>query len=420
MILTTSSIFPRLYILSLLLLCSGWASGQQIEHPRLFMNCNTRCYADYIQNELSFFDFVRDRFVCDVEILVNGLPTGAGGFEYTLLFYGQNSFSGKTAKVVFLARLGDTEDIIRKELVKAVKLGMVQLLLDTEMMQLVNINFPRRESIKVTTPTKDKWDNWVFNIRGNGSVRAEANKSNSALNGVFTINRITSRSKYSLYSYHNQYFDRFRVEDEFVRGKRVEYGVSSLYVKSFSEHWSAGAFYRGYHSLYQNIRFNHRAAPALEYSVFPISRIMQKQLRFVYQAGMRRLNYIETTIFDKIEETLPYQQLTGIMGITEPWGSFKAELNAFQYLHDLSKNSVSLAVDLNWRVMQGLMVNFHSDFSLINNQISLAKGEGDASQILLNNRMLATNYRYGTSFGLNYTFGSINNTAINPRFSGVN
>ena len=27
---------------------------------------------------------------------------------------------------------------------------------------------------------------------------------------------------------------------------------------------------------------------------------------------------------------------------------------------------------------------------------------------------------YSTSFGINYTFGSINNSIVNPRFSGVN
>ena len=147
---------------------------------------------------------------------------------------------------------------------------------------------------------------------------------------------------------------------------------------------------------------------------------MQHQLRWIYQIGFRKLSYIETTVFDKLKETLPYHQLSGIMRITQPWGSLSAELSGYQYLHDMSKNRLSMELDVNWRVAQGLSLWLNSDFSLINNQLSLAKSEGEASQILLNNRQLPTNFRFRTSFGMSYTFGSINNNIINPRFSGVN
>jgi hypothetical protein len=395
------------------------AYAQAPPPPRIFLNCTTNCYDDYVRSELSFFDFVRDRYVADIEIFANSLSTASGGQEYTLTFYGLNKYKGISDTLKFGIQQADTQDIIRKQIVKYIKLGLIRYILDTPYIQEAEITFPEKQIAKDANIPRDKWNFWVFRLGGRGSFNNESNKKNTALQANVSINRVTDASKFSIYSYHNQYFDRYTVDGEQVSARNINYGASSLYVKSFSQHWSAGGFYRGYHSVYQNIQFAQSLAPAIEYSVYPVSQVMRRQLRWIYQAGFRKLNYIETTIYDKNRETLPYHQLSGIMRITEPWGAFSAELNGYQYLHDLKKNRLSLDVDVNWRVTQGLSVWLNTDFSLINNQISLAKSEGDASQILLNNRQLPTNFRFRSSLGLTYTFGSISNNIVNPRFSGV-
>jgi hypothetical protein len=66
-----------------------------------------------------------------------------------------------------------------------------------------------------------------------------------------------------------------------------------------------------------------------------------------------------------------------------------------------------------------LFLRLNGSASLINNQISLAKSSGAAADFLLNGRQLPTSFNYNSSIGINYTFGSIHNTAVNPRFSGV-
>jgi hypothetical protein len=129
---------------------------------------------------------------------------------------------------------------------------------------------------------------------------------------------------------------------------------------------------------------------------------------------------METTIFDKIEEVLPYQQLTGILGFTQNWGNFSAEFSGYQYLHNTDLYRFSLELDLNLRVAEGLSLRFYGYGAQINNQISLPKATGDPTNVLLGGRQLATSFSYNTSFGINYTFGSINNSIVNPRFSGVN
>lgn len=409
-----------LSVLSLTLHAGTKARAQSTPPPRVFLNCTTNCHDDYVRSEITFFNFVRDRYVADIEIFINSQSTASGGREYKLTFYGLNNYTDISDTLAFSTDQSATIDMIRKEIVRHIKIGLFQYILHTDLVKSVAIDYPAGTPVVTTESKKDKWNFWVFRVGGRGSFSTESNKKNTAISTDLSINRVTNASKFSVYSYHNQYFDRYMLDGKEVSARNVNYGLSGLYVKSFSEKWAAGGFYRGYHSVYQNIEFSQSLAPAIEFSVYPVSQVMQRQLRWIYQAGFRKMNYLETTIFDKLQETLPYHQLTGIMRITEPWGAFSAEVSGYQYLHDLSKNRLSLELDVNWRVAQGLSLWLNSDFSLINNQLSLAKSEGEASQILLNNRQLPTSFRFRTSFGMSYTFGSINNNIINPRFSGVN
>jgi hypothetical protein len=76
-------------------------------------------------------------------------------------------------------------------------------------------------------------------------------------------------------------------------------------------------------------------------------------------------------------------------------------------------------MDVSWRIIEGLLLRVTGSASLIRNQISLAKESGDPNQFLLNGRQLPTNFNYYSSVGLSYTFGSIKNSVVNPRFSNV-
>ena len=121
-----------------------------------------------------------------------------------------------------------------------------------------------------------------------------------------------------------------------------------------------------------------------------------------------------------MQEARPYHQLTSILGYSQPWGNFSAELNGYQYIDEPDKYRLSLELELSWRVTQGVSLRFYGSGSQIQNQISLAKTETSNEQLLLGGQQLPTSFDYYTSFGLNYTFGSVNNSIVNPRFSGVN
>ncbi|MGH7471956.1 MAG: hypothetical protein ACRENP_28730, partial [Longimicrobiales bacterium] len=65
---------------------------------------------------------------------------------------------------------------------------------------------------------------------------------------------------------------------------------------------------------------------------------------------------------------------------------------------------------------RGLEVGVHGGYSWIRDQIALRKGSSDQVDVLLRRRELLTGYDYQAGIGLSYTFGSIFNNVVNPRF----
>ncbi|MEA2104866.1 MAG: hypothetical protein U9P79_09545 [Candidatus Cloacimonadota bacterium] len=56
------------------------------------------------------------------------------------------------------------------------------------------------------------------------------------------------------------------------------------------------------------------------------------------------------------------------------------------------------------------------DISRVHDQISLPAGDVTPEELLLKQRELETQYTYWGSIGLTYSFGSIYNNIVNPRF----
>jgi hypothetical protein len=61
-------------------------------------------------------------------------------------------------------------------------------------------------------------------------------------------------------------------------------------------------------------------------------------------------------------------------------------------------------------------VNFGGGYNWIRDQLYVPKGGGDQIDVLLRRRALLTGYEYFGHFGVSYTFGSIFNNVVNPRF----
>lgn len=414
--LVKKTIFKLLFLLLIFFNNAGYSQS----NLSVYLNCQIpKCYNDFLKTELTLVDFVHDQASADIIILVTGTNNGAGGRNIKLYFTGNNSYINTNDTLNYNLRQDASDDQARKHLLNAISLGIIKYLKDTQLAENVKISFLKNsQRERVNKP--DKWHNWIFGMGANGRLSGESNRKNTAVDGNFRGGKTSEKSKFSFYTYYANRINTVILDSVKNTVKVNDYGFNSLFVKAFTNHWSVGGFVKGFHSVYQNISFSKSFAPALEYSVFPVQDFTRKQFRWIYQAGIRDFDYIETTVFDKMKETIPYQQLTGIVGFTENWGNFSAEMSGYQYLHAPELYRLSLELDLSIRVAEGLSIRFNGNGSQINNQISLPKVTADATNVLLGGRQLATSFSYSTSFGINYTFGSMNNSIVNPRFSGVN
>ena len=102
--------------------------------------------------------------------------------------------------------------------------------------------------------------------------------------------------------------------------------------------------------------------------------------------------------------------------LMSPWGSAGMTFQAANYFHDPSKYHLRLNGDTDIRIIRGLSFNIQGNVSRVHDQLYLQRGDATDEEILVRQRQLATSYRYGFSFGVSYTFGSIFNNVVNPRF----
>ena len=100
----------------------------------------------------------------------------------------------------------------------------------------------------------------------------------------------------------------------------------------------------------------------------------------------------------------------------QPWGSASVSIQHNNYLSDASKRRTELDGGLNVRLFRGFRVNVGGSYNWIRDQLYIPKGGSDQVDVLLRRRALLTGFEYGMHFGVNYTFGSIFNNVVNPRF----
>jgi hypothetical protein len=164
---------------------------------------------------------------------------------------------------------------------------------------------------------------------------------------------------------------------------------------------------------------NLRVMPALEWNLFDYKEFTRRQLTAYYAVGVGSYQYKETTIYDRLSETRPLHSLNIAWNARQPWGSVNWSVFGSQYLHNTRFNSYGTSGFLDLRIAKGLSFNVGGNYSRVNDQLYLVRGQLSDNQVIARQQALATNYRFFLNFGMSYTFGSIYNTVVNPRFGGT-
>jgi hypothetical protein len=374
----------------------------------VFMDAN-----DYIKKEIPYINYVRDRKVADVYIISTEENTGSGGSVSTFFIIGQGKYEGMADTVKCNISPDETYEIKRAKEVKVLKMGLMRYVARTPLSQFLNISFSKPLS---ETVSSDKWNSWVYSASINAYTSGQTTYSYGYLDGTLSANRITEKSKFESSIGMDIQSDRTDFQDTVYKSTiKDQYGYLS-YVKSITDHWSAGASTSIESYSYSNYNLSIKVSPGIEYNIFPYSESTRRLMTILYQAGCEINDYLEETTRLKTKETVGFHSLSATLSIIQKWGSVSGTLSWRNYFFDWSYYKLRLYTYANIRLFKGLSFNVSGSIASVHDQLSLPRGDASLADVLLHRKMQATDYSFSTSFGFTYTFGSIYNNVVNPRF----
>lgn len=382
------------------------------EAINIFVDCRS-CDMNYTREQIPYVNYVRDTREAQVYMLVTDQRTASGGQQYTFVFQGQGKYEGMNDTLYYTSYPDETSTIIREKKTNMIKMGLMRYVARTPLFNEINISHNYElKPIEVA----DRWNNWVIELQTSPYFNAEETYQNLTLRNSVEITRITEELKFEIdfdQSFNHQRFIEDGTDTTYVRSAE---SVDNLIVKSLGPNWSAGLRFEMGSSSWENYKFNSELLPSLEYNLFPYSEATHKQLRFQYNIGPQFSSYIDTTLSNKMKETLYKEGLRVAYQVQEKWGSINVSLYGSHYFHDFSKNNIGFNGYVRIRVLKGLSFSINGGAGYINNRINLAKGELSEAERLLRLKQQASNFDIWGGGSLTYVFGSIYSNVVNPRF----
>ena len=385
----------------------------------VYLDCNF-CFGDFIREEVDIAEYVRDPAAADVHIIVSRSQTASGGTERVVTLIGLGRFKGLNFTSRALSQSGDTEDTQRQRLATAITIGLLNYMSTDGIAGGLTIDVEHTAQPGQSGPATDPWNFWVMSVEGSIAMDGEESSRQLDLGAELAADRITDEWKITMgleFEFRREDFDLDEVEP--LRAERNERDFDALVARSLSDHWSVGGRASIDSSTFENIAVRSFIGPAVEYNLFPYSQYTRRQLRLGYAVGPYYARYREETLLFKLSDTLTQQQALLTIDQREPWGSLQAEVEYSTFLPDASLYRIDLEGEVDVRLARGLSLSVEGATSRIRDQLSIPRRGVTPEEVLLRLRRLRSGYQYALQVGLTYTFGSIFNTIVNPRFGNL-
>jgi hypothetical protein len=384
----------------------------------VFLDCqSSACDFDFLRQQIAAVSWVRDRTVADVHVLVTEQGTGAGGQQFQLAFLGLARFAGMGDTLTYSTDPTDVEDDRRKGIARVLHVGLARFVVRVSGYDAVTVRFEAPEA-KSAIPLRDRWNYWVFEAGVNGDADGDRTDKFIGAEADFEASRITNSWKTSIQfnAEYNQSTFSLSEGGTFTNIQR-NYDVEFEHVKSVGRNFAVGVTGGIGSSTFSNQRRVIKLAPAIEFDLFPYSEATRRSFVFQYAVGMTQYVYEDTTIFLKLREGVPVQQFRVSLGAKQPWGQIDVGALFRNQIMKASKRRASIGGEISFRVVRGLNLEFGGDVSNIHDQINLRLGDLSDEEVLVRQTERGTSYRYNARFGISYTFGSLLNNFVNPRFN---
>ncbi len=413
-------------VIALMIVAAGSVSGQEVYDPlnssenlRVFIDCGSEyCDFDHLRRKINFVNHVRDRHDAQVHVLVTTLKTGSGGEKFTITFIGNGEFMGINDSLAYFSSDTGTFDEIREGITGKIKLGLLRYVMKTPQAERLQVSFlPTRNRGDEHRGIRDPWDHWIFRVRAGGDLSGEKRQESRTGEISISANRTTYRWKLRFFAtgWYNE--DEFELEDgSILKSIARDHSSGVFFARSLGNHWAIGTSLNASTSTFQNYDLALEAGPAIEYNIFPYSESTYRELVFTYIVLREHYDYTEMTIFDRTSEKRWTNSLEISYSVRQPFGTINTSLEASVFLDDFEQHSLELSSWMDIRLVRGFQLNLSGSIERIRDQVFLPRGGATDEEVLLRRQELGTDYRYSASLSLSYTFGSIYNNVVNPRF----
>lgn len=387
--------------------------------PKIFIDCHTWCHHDFIRQEITYVNHMRDRQTADVFIQVTGQRTEAGSRKYFLEFQGQQRFEGITDTIEYFTEPNSSESDQRNLIKQNIEKGLLPYLVRTSVRDQISFSITQPETSEEiqAEDTDDPWNLWTMNLRANGHVSGQESVRGTYLSGRFNAGKVTENFKWTSRLYFNYSSNFYMIdEEESVTNVVTSSGFSSTYVKSVSDHVSIGAFGRISESTFSNYDLSLSFQPAIELNAYPYMEANKRQFTALYRIGPIYNNYVDTTIFNLTDELIWSHRLEFNFQKIENWGNLDIEISYGNYLHDWQLMYASINPEIELNLFKGFYFDIGGRFEWTRNQINIPIEDASRDDVLLQIRQLKSNYNYGVYAGFSYRFGSNFANIVNVRF----
>lgn len=164
--------------------------------PKVFIDCNYYCDLNFIKQNITWVNYVRDRKLADVQVIMRAQATASGGQEYQLQFIGFNDYNNINYTLNYIANPTLTDAEVRNGYLKILETGLMPFMVKSEsVFKLLNIKFsdPDKQENSEQIVVSDKWRNWVFDISAGGWTNEQSTTSMFSGWGGIGIRKIVNK-----------------------------------------------------------------------------------------------------------------------------------------------------------------------------------------------------------------------------------
>jgi hypothetical protein len=285
---------------------------------RVFLDCNTfQCDSDHFRTEIDFVNWVRDRTLADVHLIVTSNQTGGGGNVFTLDFIGQGDLQGDDDELALTVIATDTEDEVLTALTGVMAAGLARY--SAAIGQAASVAISAIDPGGVSTDelvgaeqVDDPWNFWVFEIGADIELEGEDFENQRQYEGRFDASRTTETWKFELDAFGSWTREEIQLDSGEVEiDERNNWNVDFLLARAIGAQWSLGLVAGAGASSRLNQEFGADASVALEYSFLPYVEAPRRSLTAVRLLEMPGHRLIDALFLDELDQA----QLHGLIAV---------------------------------------------------------------------------------------------------------